>query len=256
MCLLLAIFRYIPPYLLFICLSFLISSIVLLAFMYRERLINKSLPKYIITILISIYVGALLFSVLSLIINDVVNNNCKDVIKIITNGRYGLVYYGGLTGCVITTYVFVKLNLISRIIYDILAFVIPLFHSITRIGCYFAGCCYGVNHDALLQMPMFDNGVFTGKYCVPTQLFESFFEITLAIFLLMLYIENFKRFNLLKMYILFYAVFRYFNEFLRADEIRGVYFGLSFSQYFSLLIVLTFLYQKYIKTKYLRRNYK
>lgn len=252
----LEIFKFIPPYLLFTCLSFLISSIVLLAFMYREKMVNKNLPKYIINIPISIYVGALLFSVLSLIIDDVVNNGCKRILRIITDGKYGLVYYGGLTGLVITTYTFVKRNLISSKIYDILSFVIPIFHSVSRIGCYFAGCCYGIKNNDLFQLPQYKDGIFTGGYCVPTQIIESVFEMLLAVLFVAMYLKKLKGFNLLKLYLIFYALFRFFIEFFRDDKMRGVYLGISFSQYFSILIVVLLLFQKYTKNHCLRRNHK
>lgn len=206
--------------------------------MYRENLINRSLPKYIIAVLISLYIGAVLFSILSLLIDDIVNNDCEKVLEIIFSGNYGLVYYGGLSGVVLSTCFFVKRKLISTSIYSILSFIIPLFHSISRIGCYFAGCCYGTHNEDLFQLPYYFNGTFTGEYCVPTQIYEALFEAIVMVMFFILYIVGVRRFNLLKMYLLIYAVFRFIIEFFRADDVRGIYFGFSFSQYISFFIIL------------------
>lgn len=84
---------------------------------------------------------------------------------------------------------------------------IAVFFSIGRIGCWFAGCCYG--------RPM----VFTllGYHFTrfPTQLAESLFFLLLFI-LLQLFIKK----RRIPVVVLSYSVFRFFIEFLRGDD-RG-----------------------------------
>lgn len=218
-----------------------------MVFMCKENLINKNLPKYIIGILISIYVGAIFFSIISITIYDIINNNAKNIFCTIFSGNYGLVYYGGLTGIVLTTCVFVKKNIISMKIYNILAFIIPFFHAISRIGCYFAGCCYGIHNEIFFELPYFSNGSFTGEYRVPIQIYEAIFEFVLAISIFIIYLKNKYKYNLLKLYLIMYSVFRFLFEFFRDDVIRGVYFGFSFSQYISFFIILLLIFQKSIK---------
>ena len=252
--LLLNIFSYIPPYILFVCLAFLISSIFLVILMYRDNIININLPKYIIVTIVSIYVGAILFSILSSLIDDIINNSSKNVLLILFSGNYGLVYYGGLFGLLLSTYIFVERKILSNKVYNNLALIIPLFHSISRVGCYFAGCCYGMQNKYLYQLPHFINGFFNGEYRVPTQLYESIFEALLLILISLLYyfinknlISNkVKDLNLLTVYLFFYANFRFFIEFLRGDKIRGIYFGLSFSQYISIVLLLFIIFSKLI----------
>lgn len=210
--------------------------------MYRHNLINKNLPKYILVMIASIYVGAVLFSVISLIIDDIINNGSNNILLILFSGNYGLVYYGGLFGVILSTYIFVKRKILSMEIYNELAIIIPLFHSISRVGCYFAGCCYGMQNKNLYQLPYFINGVFSGEYRIPTQLYESLFEGLLFLLISLLYFmkeknisNKLKSLSLLAVYLLLYAIFRFFIEFLRGDKIRGVYFGLSFSQHMSII---------------------
>lgn len=222
-------------------------------FMFKDNLINNNLPKYVIITLSAVYGGAILFSVISLFIDDIVNNGILNAIKSIFSGKYGLVYYGGLSGVLVTTLIFVNKKLMSYKIYNILAFVIPLFHSISRLGCYFAGCCYGVHSKTLYELPHFSNGEFSGDYCVPVQIYESIFELLLAIIIFIIYIRNKDKYNLLKGYLLSYSIFRFLVEFLRGDIERGVYFGISFSQYISIFIILFIIFQKNIK--YCRRTH-
>ena len=56
----------------------------------------------------------------------------------------GFVFYGGLIGLLVSVLLYVRKNKISAGGY-LAACVpaIPLFHLFGRIGCFFAGCCYG-----------------------------------------------------------------------------------------------------------------
>ena len=72
---------------------------------------------------------------------------------------------------------------------------------------------------------------------VPTQLIESVSEFSL--FIILLIIERKKNdTDLLRIYLVAYAVIRFINEFFRGDEIRGVFLGLSTSQWISLMILV------------------
>lgn len=243
-------FLIFPPYILFACIAVFFSSILFVVELYKNKLINNWLPKFIIAVFVSLYFGATVFSIISLLLDDIVNNNSKNAIDIITSGKFGLVYYGGLLGVIATTYFFVKKMFIASEIYNILSFVIPLFHSISRVGCYFAGCCYGIHSQLLHELPYFENGFPTGTYRVPTQLYEACFEFIIFIILFLLF--KFKyQINLLKAYVFVYSVFRFNIEFLRADSIRGIIFSLSFSQYISIVIIiwLIFIFIKNRRTK-------
>ena len=133
----------------------------------------------------------------------------------------GFVFYGGLFFGAAHTVLFFKVYKIpfSRLnkLTPILAFV----HGVGRIGCFLSGCCYGEYMvDGLRH---------------PTQLYESTFLILLAIYLQ-------RRLSLEKgtvvPYIFSYSLLRFFNEFLRADEVRGfLWNGISTSQALSVFIL-------------------
>ena len=147
----------------------------------------------------------------------------------------GYVFYGGLFGVLFGVWLFQKkykkdLHALHHMIVPAL----PLFHCFGRIGCQMAGCCYGVE--------MVNPIVLFGTIKVnlfPTQLLEAFYELILFI---VLYCIG-KRYDgdMLKLYLLCYAVFRFFIEFYRADMDRGIWLGLSTAQWISCMIVMFYI---------------
>lgn len=157
----------------------------------------------------------------------------------------GIVFYGGLLGFYgMLALLFWKLLPKKRLGWDIVAVSTPLFHGFARIGCYFGHetvdgelvwqpCCYGVHMDNAFCAHFWDSRL-------PVQLFESAFNFMLFGVLLTLLLKNRKeerRGNLVGLYLVAYAAFRFVIEFFRADEVRGGYGLLSFSQVVSLCIL-------------------
>ncbi len=154
------------------------------------------------------------FGILSFLIYCKTAELNVDFLYILKNS--GWVFFGGMLGF-FGAYLMLKKHL-PYIDADVLAVTFPLFHSVARIGCYFVGCCYGK--------------------VLPVQLIESF--LVFCIFLVLLYLHLKNKKGLLPLYILLYSVVRFFTEFLRGDEIRGVYI-LSFSQWISIILIVLFL---------------
>lgn len=148
----------------------------------------------------------------------------------------GYAFYGGLFGVLIALHIMVKHlgKLKLRDMHQMIAPALPLFHGFGRIGCMMAGCCYGVT---LAHPIIIFNVVQVNLF--PTQLVESIYEFLL--FGVLYWIgKHYPRFDLLKGYLLSYAVFRFCIEFVRADTDRGMWFGISTSQWISLMIIVYF----------------
>lgn len=151
----------------------------------------------------------------------------------------GSVFYGGLIGGIIAGGISIKAQkLPADLATDCLAPAIALFHGFARIGCFFGGCCYGIEWehgitftDALAESA---NGVPR----VPVQLLEAGFEFLLAGLLWYLLLKKVPRSQgkLLALYLLIYPVGRFVLEFLRGDEYRGFIFGLSTSQFIGFFV--------------------
>ena len=137
---------------------------------------------------------------------------------------------------------------------DVLAMCIPLFHAIARIGCFLAGCCYGIESDIFsISYTILENGIIDTANRIPVQLIESIFNIGVFIYLLsLLRMENWKNKNLLFRYIILYSCGRFLLEFIRGDTVRGLIHGVSFSQMISILIwlaILTITIKNKVRTK-------
>ena len=131
---------------------------------------------------------------------------------------------------------------------------ITIAHAFGRIGCFFAGCCYGKPTDSFLGVLFPEGSEAALKYgygvkVLPAQLFEAIFLFVLsAAMIVLLFVVHFK-YNM-SIYLISYGIWRFVIEYFRGDY-RGSFIpGLSPSQFWSILMVLLgiaifFLYKKF-----------
>ncbi|MGA1824132.1 MAG: prolipoprotein diacylglyceryl transferase [bacterium] len=133
----------------------------------------------------------------------------------------GLVFYGGLLGgAPVCFWLIHHYDLPILSVMDIIILPGPLAHSIGRIGCFMAGCCYGKSCDWMWAV------VFKHKMSLaplhrpihPTQLYSSFSN--LIIFLILVFVNRKKRFDgqIVSLYLCLYPMSRIVNEYFRADK--------------------------------------
>lgn len=152
----------------------------------------------------------------------------------------GMVFYGGLFGAIIGAAIYMKVLRLPLAPYmDIMAFCVPLFHGFARIGCFLAGCCYGVEWKYGLVTHNGLEAAANGVPRFPVQLLESGLEFALFAVILVLYLRRRLSGKLIYVYLLSYAVIRFFDEFLRGDRTRGTVGILSTSQFISVLLFVT-----------------
>ena len=164
----------------------------------------------------------------------------------------GFVFYGGLIGGIAGYFLGIKIAKTDVCTFlNTFAFVIPYIHAFGRIGCFCAGCCYGIEYT----------GPFSAGGRFPVQLLEAFLLFAFAFVILAFIINRAGHVNqpchvnqprhaelvsasptLFLCYVVYYSIVRFFLEFIRADDIRGqVSFGssvqLSISQVVSLILL-------------------
>ncbi len=169
----------------------------------------------------------------------------------------GLVFYGGFLGGLATLRSATKRWPPARreAFTDAYAVTTPLFHTFGRIGCFLGGCCYGI--ESRFGFLITDNPLspaVCGVVRFPVQLIEAAGNLALFLLLLYLYRRERLRGRLLTVYLLTYPPMRFVLELLRGDEVRGILFGLSTSQWISLLLLsaalITVLRRKSASTKH------
>ena len=131
-------------------------------------------------------------------------------------------FYGGLILAILVFFAWCGRRRESPLaLADLLCTVIPLGHAFGRVGCFFYGCCYGRDSDAwcAVTFPAGSPSWFEhGRRAVavlPTQLFEAAALLAPFAALLFLY-RRFRRYTA-GVYLVGYAVIRFFMEFLRGD---------------------------------------
>lgn len=150
----------------------------------------------------------------------------------------GITFIGGLIGgvaCFLLVYAIFRKRYKTRL-YEVLSMApcaILIAHAFGRVGCFFAGCCYGKETDSFLgvQFPDLPNPVHA------TQLYEAaFLFILFAICFYLLMKKDFK--HNMSVYLIAYGIFRFCIEFLRDDDRGKLFAGISPSQFWSLLMIV------------------
>ena len=159
----------------------------------------------------------------------------------------GFVFYGSLIFTIPTMLIFFKKhNLPTLPMLDIMAVTTCIVHIFGRIGCFMAGCCYGIEWHGPLSV------IFTDDQCLaplnaplhPTQLYSV--TLITIILIILLVIKRNKAFEgqLFILYLMLYAIGRSIIEIFRGDESRGYIIEnvLSHSQFIALILFLIALY--------------
>lgn len=192
-----------------------------------------------IWIIISALIGAKL---LLLIVDfETFSRNPRELLTLL---RSGGVFYGGLIAAVAVALWYLRRHRLPVwSVTDAFAPGIALGHVIGRMGCFFAGCCFGRSTDVPWAV------TFTSEYAArnvgtplnvplhPTQLYEAGAELVILGGLLLLERRG-RQFpgRTFWSYLLVYGVTRFIIEFYRGDP-RGMVGDLSTSQFVSVILV-------------------
>jgi phosphatidylglycerol:prolipoprotein diacylglycerol transferase len=191
---------------------------------------------------IYIIISALLGGKLLLLVTDfsTYTSNPRELLTLL---RSGGVFYGGLILAVgVALWYMRRARLPLWTTCDVFAPGIALGHVVGRIGCLFAGCCYGKPTTQPWGITFTDQfaadnvGTPLNVPLHPTQLYEAGAEALILVFLL----ATEKRWRPFAgrtfwLYILLYAVSRYVIEMFRGDP-RGTVLSFSTSQFISVLL--------------------
>ncbi len=139
----------------------------------------------------------------------------------------GFSSYGGAIGILVSSYVFSKMvhhNIILKS--NILS--LPLMYSVSKLGCFFAGCCYGIPYHGIL------NVIYSQKLNIPlfpVQLVESI--LFLFIFILG-YLYRKKKY-ISEIVILLSTTTKFLLEYFRYENIGKI---ICINQVVSLIIII------------------
>ena len=159
--------------------------------------------------------------------------------KILLDVTHGFVVYGGIIGGIGVGYLFCKIKKLPFLKYfDLVMPSIAIAQGFGRVGCMFAGCCYGRETDSWFHV-IYQASDFApnGVTLIPTQLIMAI--LNFAHFFILAYLAK----KVVKQdgqvagfYLVFYSFGRFFLEYLRNDP-RGEVKMFSTSQFISLFIL-------------------
>jgi phosphatidylglycerol:prolipoprotein diacylglycerol transferase len=219
----------------------ILAAVALSDHLYRRRggepgvMVDMALP-----VVIGVFLGARAMFVL--VEREYYIRNPLEILMV---WKGGLVFYGGLIGgalaFIITTRV-MKLELWD--LADTVAPGVALGHALGRLGCFFAGSCYGRPTDVPWAVTYTNPNSLArdvlGVPVHPTQLYSAAFLVILSAILVFIGSRSAFKGQVIASYGILYGVFRFFIEFLRGDP-RGAIaltgITLSTSQAVSLLLV-------------------
>ncbi|MDR3281431.1 MAG: prolipoprotein diacylglyceryl transferase [Endomicrobium sp.] len=157
----------------------------------------------------------------------------------------GFVYYGGFISALIFLFVHTrKKKMLFLKLCDFFAPVLALAHAIGRIGCFFAGCCYGKHSSLPWSVVFMDKNslAIRGEHLHPTQLYEALANFLLFIFLHFYSKKENRAGMIFGSYLMIYTVLRFIIEFFRNDYRGGIFFYFSISQVISIFLFITGVY--------------
>lgn len=155
-----------------------------------------------------------------LITNPLIVTNWIDLVAIWSGG---LSILGAVIAVLLTLSLYFYMKKIPRLpVLDRLSLYAPLLQSISRFGCFFAGCCYGKVTDLPWGIVYKNPDSLAPLHVVihPTQIYSSLFLA--SIFLILLYFDRYytpkKSGQILALYIMLMSFERFFIDFLRGDQ--------------------------------------
>lgn len=123
---------------------------------------------------------------------------------------------------------------------DIATLYAPLAHMFGRLGCLWAGCCFGCAHEGILSI-MYSGSTAGAPVCtplIPAQLISALSFLLLFVILLLVSKLTQKPGVIFSLYIMGSGVERFFVDFVRNDRVFGMLSWFSVDQWIALGLVV------------------
>lgn len=137
----------------------------------------------------------------------------------------GFSYMGGVLGYIISIRLYNKIykGVPKEIINNLLILAIPMIYGISKIACFYSGCCKGIT-------------------MIPIQIIEMFLYIGIFIFSTVAYNRTNSKKNIANMSLIVMCIVRFFIDFLRVNR-NTVFRIITLSQIACVIVVFIGLYR-------------
>lgn len=173
-------------------------------------------------------------------------NFVQNPLSVLSNS--GFVVYGGILGGVLTAYLYCRIKKLSFVDYfDLMMPSVALAQAFGRLGCFFAGCCYGRETDSFIGIAFSQSDYApNGVKMIPTQLFSSAGMFLIAGILFWYASKERPKVKVGALYLILYSIGRFTIEFFRNDHrgAVGIFSTSQFISFFALILGLILFFQK------------
>lgn len=226
----------IPFYGLLMSIAFMVAFFVCLYFCKIRGYDKNLIFDVLLVVLPSSIIGARIYYI-------IFSNESWTFVKMLQVWNGGLAVYGGIIGGVIGIIIYCLIKKESIIkVFDLVAPALLIGQSIGRIGCYFAGCCYGklVANESMKWFPLAVEMVDGWHYS--TFFYESFWCLIGFVILFFLFRKIKIKGLYTSLYLIWYGFGRFIIEGIRSgeggDSLSLFNSGLKVSQFLSVLVMI------------------
>lgn len=159
---------------------------------------------------------------------------------ILLNITNGFVVYGGIIGGILAGYLYCRKKQLAFLkCFDLFIPSVALAQGLGRIGCFMAGCCYGIETTSAWGVVFPSSSLAPGGVpLIPTQLISSGLDFIL--FAIVIFYAKRKKADgqVAALYLILYSAGRFSLEFFRGDLARGSVGILSTSQFIAIFLFI------------------
>jgi phosphatidylglycerol---prolipoprotein diacylglyceryl transferase len=232
---------FIPTYGTLVAIGFLAALWIVTRLAKRAKLPSERITNLAIYCALAGLAGAKLFMILFDF--KAYWNDPRSIFSLSTLQAAG-VYQGGFIVAFVVALLYMRRqNLPILATCDVFAPGIALGQAIGRIGCFSAGCCWGIATHVRWAVTFRNpqaaelTGVPLGIPLHPTQLYESFADALIFLFLYFQIARAHTSGTILGWYLTLYSAARFAIEFFRFHD-QGLHAGLSYTQWISLATLI------------------
>lgn len=212
-----------------ILISIFIAILYVFYYLKKDKIEKRLIWLSIIMVIPYILIGGIILNYLS-------SPNKTSLLK-----GLGLSSYGGAFGLIIAVLIYETITKEKRITIRYIIS-IPLIYSISKLGCFFAGCCYGIPYNGPLYV--YYPHIIKDKL-FPIQLLETIFFLILFIIINKIY-NKYKTEYIIEYTIILGALLKFLLDFLRYSHINKIF---SLNQYISIITIIITIIILIVKTK-------
>ena len=192
-----------PIYAFFILLSIIIGFVLVYRLLRKENAKREYILFCFVLCLVLLFLGAKYYTIIT----------SFGKVNLLNAGLSSLGAAIGITiGLFIMQKIIPEVNFSKPFIINL-----PLIYSISKIGCFFAGCCHGIKYNGIFNV-VYNNGIGPSYNVLPVQLIETIVFFILFIICYRLYKNKY----VVEITLILCSIFKFLLDYLRESHMSVI----------------------------------